>query len=264
MGKNTIGKFIAELRHDAGYTQKELAEKLFVSHKTVSRWETGETLPDISLLPVIAEIFGITTDELLDGERKAPAAETAPSPKADEEIKATPAPEKKTAASVRGERELMRMVTATKTRYTTRAINSVAIAALGFLISYTVWTVSPGGFRDAWSLAVISALFIDLFAIYFLVMGTVNSFMALDVDEYKDKKRIKEQITAERRGIAKRTFIYVSLIILIFVLTVTWLHLGDIVEFLLCSLIFAPITSLVCLIVSVIVWDRLEHNGIIE
>jgi transcriptional regulator with XRE-family HTH domain len=50
-------------------TQRELAEKLFVSDKTVSRWECDECSPDLSLIPAIAEIFGITTDELLRGEK---------------------------------------------------------------------------------------------------------------------------------------------------------------------------------------------------
>lgn len=70
MEKRTIGKFIAILRKQKGMTQKELGEKLFVSDKTVSRWECDECTPELSLIPVIAEIFGITTDELLRGEFK--------------------------------------------------------------------------------------------------------------------------------------------------------------------------------------------------
>ncbi len=69
MEKKTIGKFISALRRANGMTQKELGEKLFVSDKTVSRWECDESTPELSLIPVIAEIFGITTDELLRGER---------------------------------------------------------------------------------------------------------------------------------------------------------------------------------------------------
>ena len=72
MEKKTIGKFIAVLRKANGMTQKELGDKLFVSDKTVSRWECDECTPELSLIPAIAEIFGITTDELLRGERNAP------------------------------------------------------------------------------------------------------------------------------------------------------------------------------------------------
>ncbi|MCD8021449.1 MAG: helix-turn-helix domain-containing protein, partial [Lachnospiraceae bacterium] len=72
MGQKSIGSFIAALRKANGLTQKDLAEKLNVSDKTVSRWERDEGAPDLSLIPVIAEIFGVTCDELLRGERKTP------------------------------------------------------------------------------------------------------------------------------------------------------------------------------------------------
>lgn len=74
MEKKTIGKFIAVLRKANGMTQKELGDRLYVSDKTVSRWERDECTPELALIPVIAEIFGITTDELLRGERNSPAA----------------------------------------------------------------------------------------------------------------------------------------------------------------------------------------------
>ena len=70
MPNKSIGQFIAALRKANGLTQKELAEKLNVSDKAISRWERDECAPDISLIPVIAEIFSVTCDELLCGERK--------------------------------------------------------------------------------------------------------------------------------------------------------------------------------------------------
>ncbi|MCM1543812.1 MAG: helix-turn-helix domain-containing protein [Ruminococcus sp.] len=75
MEKTTIGKFIAQLRKDAGMTQKQLAEILNVSDKTISHWERDESLPDLSMIPIIAEVFGITCDELLKGEKREPTAE---------------------------------------------------------------------------------------------------------------------------------------------------------------------------------------------
>ena len=65
MEKKTIGVFIAALRKANGLTQRELAEKLNVSDKAVSRWERDEALPDLSLIPVLAEIFNVTCDEIL-------------------------------------------------------------------------------------------------------------------------------------------------------------------------------------------------------
>ena len=74
----TLGAFIAALRKEKGLTQRELSEMLCVSDKTVSHWERDETSPDISLLPLIADIFGITVDELLKGERKEAARVSEP------------------------------------------------------------------------------------------------------------------------------------------------------------------------------------------
>lgn len=71
MERKSIGSFVAALRRANGMTQKELADRLCVSDKAVSRWECGESLPDITLIPALAEVFGITADELLRGERKA-------------------------------------------------------------------------------------------------------------------------------------------------------------------------------------------------
>ena len=69
MVKNSMGQFIAALRKAKGMTQQDLADRLNVSNKAVSRWERDECAPDISLIPAIAEIFGVTCDELLKGER---------------------------------------------------------------------------------------------------------------------------------------------------------------------------------------------------
>lgn len=75
MNQEKIGIFIASLRKERGLTQTALAEMLGISNRTVSKWENGDGLPDISLLPAIAKTFGITVDELLAGERNAAASE---------------------------------------------------------------------------------------------------------------------------------------------------------------------------------------------
>ena len=73
MAKTTMGEFLAILRKSKGMTQQDAADRLGVSNKTVSSWETGASSPDISLLPAIAELYGVTCDELLRGERISPA-----------------------------------------------------------------------------------------------------------------------------------------------------------------------------------------------
>ena len=69
MDMEQVGQFIAELRKSHQMTQKDLAEKLDVSDKAVSKWERGLSCPDIALLSPLANILGVTTTELLNGER---------------------------------------------------------------------------------------------------------------------------------------------------------------------------------------------------
>lgn len=70
MDAKVIGKYIKEYRKSNNVSQRELAEKLFVSDKTISRWELGNGLPDIELLPKIAEILGISIDKLVGAENE--------------------------------------------------------------------------------------------------------------------------------------------------------------------------------------------------
>lgn len=63
-----FGMFLAKLRKQKGFTQKELAQKLFVSDKAVSKWERGLSMPDIALLSPLANLLGVTITELLSGQ----------------------------------------------------------------------------------------------------------------------------------------------------------------------------------------------------
>lgn len=65
MNSKTVGAKIVKLRKARAYTQAALAERLNVSNKTVSRWETGDGFPEISLLPELAAELDISVDELL-------------------------------------------------------------------------------------------------------------------------------------------------------------------------------------------------------
>lgn len=70
MNNMQIGKLIAELRKKNGLTQQQLADKLNLSNKTISKWESGLGAPDISNLTMLAATFNISVDELLKGELK--------------------------------------------------------------------------------------------------------------------------------------------------------------------------------------------------
>ena len=64
-----FGLFVTELRKKKNLTQKDLAEKLYVSDKTVSKWERGLSMPNVVLLIPIADILDVTVTELLRGEK---------------------------------------------------------------------------------------------------------------------------------------------------------------------------------------------------
>lgn len=69
MDQKKIGTFIADMRKEKGLTQAQLAEKLNVSSKTVSRWETGRNMPDYAVLESLTDELGITVNDLIRGER---------------------------------------------------------------------------------------------------------------------------------------------------------------------------------------------------
>ncbi len=120
MEKKTIGGFIAALRKANGMTQRELAERLNVSDKTVSRWERDDGYPDLAAIPAIAEIFGVTCDELLRGERRSPARR--------EELV-----ESGEETTPKGDKERRRILKTTLSQYKTRSFISAGIAALGLI-----------------------------------------------------------------------------------------------------------------------------------
>ena len=68
MNQVKIGKFIASKRKDQGLTQLQLAEKLCITDRAVSKWETGKSLPDASLMPELCKLLKITINDLLCGE----------------------------------------------------------------------------------------------------------------------------------------------------------------------------------------------------
>lgn len=118
MEKKTIGSFISVLRKANGMTQKNLADRLGVSDKAVSRWERDECAPDLSLIPVIAEVFGITADELLRGEKNS-AESLAPTAQ----------------QTAKTEKQLQYMADSVKSRYKIFSIISVSLSFVGVLAS---------------------------------------------------------------------------------------------------------------------------------
>ena len=78
INKDAFGSFVQMLRKEKGYSQKDLAQKLMVSDKAVSKWETGHSLPDITLLVPLSEILDVTVTELLECRRIENAVDLTP------------------------------------------------------------------------------------------------------------------------------------------------------------------------------------------
>ncbi|MCL2212668.1 MAG: helix-turn-helix domain-containing protein [Oscillospiraceae bacterium] len=152
MERKTIGTFIAVLRKAAGLTQQELADRLNVSNKAVSRWERDECAPDISLIPVIAEIFDVTCDELLKGGRilAEPPAEK-PAPKIDKQIK--------------------RLLGNSLSRFKSSICISISVSLIGFVL---LFAISYGFFRPAIGVAVVAVFAIVAAAITLVALNRLN------------------------------------------------------------------------------------------
>ncbi|MFA5675891.1 MAG: helix-turn-helix transcriptional regulator [Christensenellales bacterium] len=118
MERKTIGSFIAALRKAKGLTQQEVAERLCVSNKTVSKWECDDGLPEITIIPAIAELFEVTADEILKGERKTHAGS------ARERIKC--------------EKQIERLISVTAGRFKNNSYIAFAVTLFGVIWLFTV------------------------------------------------------------------------------------------------------------------------------
>lgn len=163
MEKKTIGSFIAVLRKANGMTQKELAEMLNVSDKTVSRWERDESAPDLTLIPVIAEIFGVTSDELLRGERM---PERSYMEKPNEAKK---------------EKQLQRISESSKTKFSVRSIISIGISITGIIAAM----IANFGFTRGAIGFFICCAFIAASVICEIVF-TILAFSSVNTQDYEE------------------------------------------------------------------------------
>ncbi len=132
MASNSIGQFIAALRKANGMTQQEVADRLNVSNKAVSRWERDECSPDLSVIPALAELFGVTCDELLRGQRsRETEAPERPAPKTD--------------------RQLRYLISRTLSSFKTVSWIALAVAAVGLICMFGI---SYGFYRPVIGFAV--------------------------------------------------------------------------------------------------------------
>ena len=126
MPTKSMGQFMAALRKANGLTQQDVADRLNVSNKAVSRWERDETAPDISLLPAIAEMFGVSCDELIRGERN---------------MDDQPRTE---GAKTRTEKQIKSLISRASGKFETLSMIALLLAAAGFI---AMLGISYGAFR---------------------------------------------------------------------------------------------------------------------
>lgn len=169
VNKEAFAAFLAQQRKEKGWTQKELAQRLYVSDKAVSKWERGLSLPDISLLIPLADCLGVGVAELLEGKRTENPAEAE-----NVEIlvkKALSLSEEDPEQAKRRRRE--------------RALLFTAAAAAGVL-EYLVsgWLLSRGGYGNGWNAMVTYEVLGLVFGFYFWC------FMKEKLPGYYDENRI--------------------------------------------------------------------------
>lgn len=119
MEKKTMGSFMAALRKANGLTQQQVADKLNVSNKTISKWECNEGCPEISMLPVIAELYSVSIDELLRGEKMAKAF--------DEEK-----------ADVKSAERIKFLVEKAIVKFTNNSIVSIVLSGVALIMAYII------------------------------------------------------------------------------------------------------------------------------
>ncbi len=232
MEKKTIGSFIAALRKANGMTQRNLAEMLNVSDKTVSRWERDESAPDLSLIPVIAEIFGVTSDELLRGERKLQNDIT-----------------EKT--DIKKEKQLLRIAESSKTKFTVKSIISVGISFIGIIAAM----IANFGFTSGTVGFFISCVFIAASVICETAF-TILAFSTAKTYDYEE----------ETANICKKHFFKTAcytfyIIAVLFASTlpiIIWTegkgYFGVALEdWLIPGLAFAAVTALICFILNIFI-----------
>ncbi len=166
MEKRTIGSFIAALRRAAGMTQRELADRLNVSDKTISRWERDDGYPDLTLIPVIAEIFGVTSDELLRGQRN-------PAKRGTEE-------DQQEGVSKKGTRELKMLINQAISTFRNHSIIAVGVAVIGLIVTAV--------FNTGFNRGLVGFFLGCLFMVAGIVIQTVsmNSMLTKDYRDIDD------------------------------------------------------------------------------
>jgi transcriptional regulator with XRE-family HTH domain len=185
MENNTLSKmadFIAARRKEKGLTQKELADQLGVTDKAVSKWERGLNCPDITLLTDLADILGVTPNELLKGERAA-----APAPEVDAVVESTLRYADSATTDIRSQGKRWKALAITA--LTLLVCGLVYITAQKAVESAAGWAVFPAGLINAiWLIALVGTFawrknkLATIILCGFLIYTTTSFYSTLNLD----------------------------------------------------------------------------------
>lgn len=181
MERKSIGSFISALRKANGMTQKNLAEMLNVSDKAVSRWERDECAPDLSLIPVIAEIFDVTADELLCGERKSSESVN---------VKTN---------NTRTEKQKQRLLNSAFEKFRNKSLISLGVSAFAIILGIVVeliFKTYPVTLVFV-AIAVVASIICEITFIH-------NLWLAVDAEEFDDIKT--DSLKVKAINFSKRIF----------------------------------------------------------
>lgn len=183
MPTKSMGQFMAALRKANGLTQQDVADRLNVSNKAVSRWERDETAPDISLLPAIAEMFGVSCDELIRGERNM-----------DDQPRSE-------GAKTRTEKQIKSLISRASGKFETLSMIALLLAAAGFI---AMLGICYGAFRPHIGFAVM--LLFEAGAATLAAIAHRSAFRTVEDNELMENA---DPALSEgfRNNAAKRSFI---------------------------------------------------------
>ncbi|MBQ8800323.1 MAG: helix-turn-helix transcriptional regulator [Lachnospiraceae bacterium] len=191
MTRNSMGQFMSALRKANGMTQQEVADRLGVSNKAVSRWERDECAPDITLIPAIAELYGVTCDELLRGERMMQTSVVQVQEPGDG---AEEGSIEKGKSDKRAERQRKALITRALSSFKTKTLLSVTLSAVGLIC---MLGISYGFYRPVIGFAVLmlfeaAAVVLEVLAITKLKELKENELF--EEAEEKDVTRVDESL----------------------------------------------------------------------
>lgn len=224
MEKKTMGSFMAALRKANGLTQQQVADKLNVSNKTISKWECNEGYPEVTMLSVIAEIYSVSVDELLRGERiiKDSSNESIDS---------------------KNEKRIKYLIEKAMIKFVNNSIISIVLGVIALVLAYTICNIVFGS--DVLWIGYVIILILCGVSIAVTLIAFNNFTSSLHNEDIIERETIKENI--------KKCIKYITVVA--FLAIVTLLGLICDILFDAPSLLFAalPATTVVGVIIAYLI-----------